>query len=67
MYFCEGNFLFCFKVIHQISSTLGYESTHDLVKTHIGRVMDSWLNNGFNLADFPFQAVEFNSLADFLR
>ena len=58
---------FCFKVIHQISSTLGYKSAHEFIKTHIGHIIDSWLNHGFNLADFPFQAAEFKSLADFLR
>lgn len=61
------SYCFCFKVIRQISSTLGYESTHDFIKTHIGRIIDSWLNHGFKLADFPFQAAEFKSLADFLR
>jgi hypothetical protein len=59
--------LFCSKVIRQISATLGYESTEDFIKTHIGCIIDSWLNHGFKLADFPVQAVEFKSLADFLR
>jgi hypothetical protein len=46
---------------------LGYESTHDFVKTHIGRIIDNWLSHGFKLADFPIQAAEFTSLADFLK
>ena len=53
--------------MHQISSTLGYDSAHDFIKIHIARGIDSWLNHGFKLADFPFQAIEFKSLADFLR
>ncbi|CAB3982970.1 serine- kinase ATM [Paramuricea clavata] len=55
------------KVIRQISAILGYESTEVFIKTHIGCIIDSWLNHGFKLADFPVQALEFKSLADFLR
>ncbi|XP_028397502.1 serine-protein kinase ATM-like [Dendronephthya gigantea] len=55
------------KVLRQISSTLGYDSLSDFIKTHVGRIIDSWLSHGFKLADFPFQALEFKSLADFLR
>ncbi|KAG8185655.1 hypothetical protein JTE90_008926 [Oedothorax gibbosus] len=54
------------KVLDHISNCLGYESTKHFVEQHLIYILHKWIDEKFDLEEFPYSVLDKNSFGSFL-
>ena len=60
-------FILLFQVLSQLSGDLDYGSLQNLMSSHLPYIIQQWLKQDYDLAQFPYQLAGFKLQQDFYR